>query len=137
MDRRVVWIVLGIAGGFVLLLAAGIASLVLGVLGLVDKSPSHRCGLALVQRSAQAQRLLGSPIVQDGLTTGSTGIDNGVNEEKTTFTVSGPLGKATVESKGVRSDLDSHLQVRIGRDGRSVTIYSGPFDCPELHAARH
>ena len=100
---------------------------------LLDAKPAHVCGLALVQRSPAATQLLGSPIQQHGITGGRTLFSNGEEYERLTFWVRGPLGDAFVISEGSRSPLGSHLDVRIGRNGQSETVYSGPFDCPELH----
>ena len=121
----------------VLLIAVAIAgfvvALVLGIFKLLDRTAAHVCGLALVQRSPAAIKLLGSPIEQQGFTGGRTTNTNGENYERLTFWVRGPLGEAFVVSQGDRSPIGSHLDVRLGRNGVAETIYSGPFDCPELH----
>lgn len=108
-------------------------TLVLSIFKLMDRTAAHVCGLALVRRSPAAIRLLGSPIEQHGFTGGRTRNTNGEGFEHITFWVRGPLGDAFVVSEGDRSPLGSHLDVRIGRNGTGETIYSGPFDCPELH----
>lgn len=107
--------------------------LVLSIFKLIDRAAAHVCGLALVQRSPAAIKLLGSPIEQHGFTGGRTTNSNGDDFERLTFWVRGPLGDAFVVSQGDRSPIGSHLEVRIGRNGSGETIYSGPFDCPELH----
>jgi hypothetical protein len=133
MNQRIVWIVvivvLVVVGTFVGL----ISTFVFALFGLMDRSDAHVCGLAAVQRSPIAARLVGTPIVQKGMTGGSSSTDNGEKKERMTFTVTGPLGEAFVVAEGKSSPLDSHLEVRIGRDQQSETVYSGPFDCPELH----
>jgi Cytochrome oxidase complex assembly protein 1 len=131
--KRIMWIVIFVIVAFVAMLCAGAAALFFGIMKLVDASDAHRCGLAMVQHNPAAIRMLGSPIVQKGFTGGSTSTDNGKEVQDLTFTVSGPLGEATVEAKGTRSQLDSHFEVRLGRNQQSQTIYSGPFDCPALH----
>jgi hypothetical protein len=136
---RVVWIVaavvlavLVVTGAFVVLVAA----FGLTLFRVLDRTPAHVCGLAAVRRSPAAVRLIGSPIAQQGLTGGSSSSANGELEERITFTVKGPRGTAFVVSEGHRSPLASHLDVRFGREQHGQTAYSGPFDCPELHA-RH
>jgi hypothetical protein len=106
---------------------------ILTLFHMMDRSDAHVCGMAAVQSSAAAQRLVGTPIVQKGFTGGSTSSDDGETKERITFTISGPLGEAFVVAEGHRSPLESHLEVRLGREGSSETIYSGAFDCPELH----
>ncbi len=134
VNMRIVWIVT-----FVLLIvvagcvAAG-TTLVMSLLHVMDRSDAHVCALAAARRSPLAAGLLGTPITQKGLTAGSSSSDNGEMHQRITFTVQGPRGEAFVVSEGRRSPLDSHLVVRMGRDQRSVTIYSGPFACPELRA---
>jgi hypothetical protein len=115
------------------LIIAFAGTLVLTIFKVMDRTAAHVCGLALVQRSPAAIRLLGSPIEQHGLTGGRTTNSNGDDLEHITFWVRGPLGDAFVVSEGDRSPIGSHLGVRIGRNGAGETIYSGPFDCPELH----
>lgn len=125
-----------------LLLAFAIVAITVGFVGaltsfifrLIDRTPAHVCGLALVQRSPAAIGLVGSPIAQHGLTGGRTRSSNGEDYQHITFWVRGPSGDAFVASEGVRSPLGSHLDVRIGRKGASELVYSGPLDCPELHA---
>jgi hypothetical protein len=130
---RFIWIAVFASIAIVLLLLAAAGVGVLGLLKLVDNTDSHRCALAIVQHDPDAIKMLGSPIEQKGFTGGSTATNNGALTEKITFTVAGPLGEAAVEANGERSQLDSHLTVRFGRDQQSQTIYSGPFDCPALH----
>ena len=130
---RFIWIVVFISVAIVVAIFGAIALMVLGIFKLVDNSDSHRCGLAIVQHDPNAIRMLGEPIQQKGFTGGSTSTSNGKLTEDLTFTVAGPLGEAAVEAHGVRSQLESHLEVRMGRNGQSQTIYSGPFDCPALH----
>lgn len=132
-NARFIWIVVFISVAIVVAIFGAIALMVLGIFKLVDNSDSHRCGLAIVQHDPDAIRMLGEPIQQKGFTGGSTSTTNGKLTEDLTFTVSGPLGEAAVEAHGVRSQLESHLDVRMGRNGQSQTIYSGPFDCPALH----
>lgn len=131
--KRIIVIVVFVVVAFVAMLCAGAAALFFGIMRIVDASDAHRCGLAIVQQNPAAIRMLGSPIAQKGFTGGSTNTDNGKEVQDLTFTVAGPLGEATVEAKGTRSQLDSHFEVRFGRDQQSQTIYSGPFDCPALH----
>jgi hypothetical protein len=108
-------------------------ALVLTISHLMERRPAHVCGLALVRRSPAAVKLIGSPIQQHGFTGGRTSFSHGDDYERLTFWVRGPLGDAFVVSEGYRSPIGSHLEVRIGRNGQGETIYSGPFDCPELH----
>ena len=133
VNLRVIWIVtfivLVVVGGLV----AVIVTFVLGMFHLMDRTDAHVCGLAAVRRSPVATALLGTPIVQQGLTGGSTSTENGELIQRMTFTAKGPRGTAYVVSEGRRSPLESHLLVKLGRDERAQTIYSGPFDCPELH----
>jgi hypothetical protein len=132
VSMRVVWIVtfvlVVVVAGFI---AVG-ATVVLGVLRMMDRSDAHVCGLAAVRRSPLAAALLGTPIAQRGVTAGSSSSQNGELSERVSFTVEGPRGSAFVIAQGHRSPLDSHLDVRMGRDQRGVTIYSGAFACPEL-----
>ncbi len=116
-----------------ILIVGFVVALVLTIFKLMDRTDAHVCGLALVQRSPAAIRLLGSPIEQHGFTGGRTSKTNGEDLERLTFWVRGPLGDAFVVSEGYRSPIGSHLDVRIGRNGAGETIYSGPLDCPELH----
>lgn len=128
----VFWIVL-IVFLIVVLIAAFVVGLLMLIFKLVDAAPAHVCGLAFVQRSPVALKLLGSPIEQRGVTGGRSNNTNGEENARMTFWVHGPLGDAFVVSEGQRSPIVSHLTVRIGRNGEGETIYSGPFDCPELH----
>ncbi|HEY1653491.1 MAG TPA: cytochrome c oxidase assembly factor Coa1 family protein [Candidatus Tumulicola sp.] len=137
MDSRVAWIVVGVV--LAILLVTGMLVGLAVVLGLtlfrvLDRTPAHECGLAAVRRSPAAVSWLGTPIEQSGITGGSSSSANGELRERITFNVKGPRGKAFVVSEGYRSPLASHLVVRIGRNGYSQDAYSGPFDCPELHA---
>jgi hypothetical protein len=130
---RLIWIVIFVVVGFVALLCAGGVALFFGIMKAIDNTDAHRCALAIVQHDPAAIRMLGNPIVQKGFTGGSTSTDNGKETDDLTFTVSGPLGEATVEAKGTKSQLESHFEVLLGRNQQSQTIYSGPFDCPALH----
>jgi hypothetical protein len=132
-NARIIWIVVFVAVAFVAVLCAGVGAMVIGIFKLMDNTDAHRCGLAMVQHDPAAIRMLGEPIQQKWFTGGTSNSTNGKLEEDLTFTVAGPLGQATVEANGVRSQLESHLVVRMGRDQQSQTIYSGPFDCPALH----
>jgi len=136
LNRRVVVLIVGLVGAVVLFAVAMVVVIALGVLKLMDRTDARVCGLAIVQRSPAAARLAGAPIVQKGFTGGRTSENNGELYERITFTVAGPRGDAFVLSEGTRSPLGSHLTVTIGREQRSQTIYSGPFDCPELHEKR-
>ena len=131
--RRLVVLILTIVFFIAILIAVLVLALVLAIFKIVDRQPAHVCGLALVQRSPVAIKLLGSPIEQRGLTGGRSSSTNGEEYERLTFWVRGPLGDAFVVSEGSRSPIGSHLRVRIGRNGEGQTIYSGRFDCPELH----
>jgi len=133
MNARTVWIVVFVSVAVVLLVVGGIAAFAVGLFKLLDNTDSHRCALSLVQNNQAAIGMLGQPIDQHGFTNGSSNDDNGKLTEHFTFTVAGPLGEATVEADGVRSQLESHLEVRFGRNQQSQTIYSGPLDCPALH----
>ena len=131
--KRLVWIAV-LIGFVVVAIAIGfVVAVTLFIFRVVDQTPAHVCGLAFVQRSPAAIELIGSPIEQHGLTGGRSSSTNGEEDARMTFWVRGPLGDAFVVSEGHRSPLGSHLNVRIGRNGNSVPIYSGPFDCPELH----
>jgi hypothetical protein len=132
-NARFIWIAVFVSVAIAVLLLVAVGAFFLGIFKLMDNADAHRCGLAIVQRDPAAIRLLGQPIAQKGLTGGSSSSDNGKLTEDITFTVAGPLGQATVEASGTRSQLDSHLVIRFGRDQQSQTIYSGPFDCPALH----
>lgn len=132
-NARIIWIVVFAAVALVIAIFTAIVLLVLGIFKLVDNTDTHRCGLALVQQDPAAIRMLGEPIEQKGFTSGKTDTTNGKTTDHLTFTVAGPLGQATVEADGVKSDLESRLEVRMGRDQQSQTIYSGPLDCPALH----
>jgi Cytochrome oxidase complex assembly protein 1 len=132
-NARIIWIVVFAAVAIVVAIIAAVIFMVLGIFKLVDNAGAHRCGLAIVQHDPAAIRMLGEPIQQKGFTGGSTNTTNGKTTEDLTFTVAGPLGEATVEAIGVKSQLESRLDVRMGRNGQSTTIYSGPFDCPALH----
>src|SRR5665213_2952651 len=119
--RKWIWIailaVVLLIGGLV---AAGVA-LFGTVLHMMDRTDSHVCGLAAVKSSPAAIAMLGTPIVQHGLTGGSTNSENGESSERLTFTVEGPKGQAFVVATGNRSPLASHLVVQIGRNGTSTT----------------
>jgi hypothetical protein len=136
INPRVFWIV-GIA--LLVVVIAFVASVVvfaLAILGMMDRSDAHVCGIAAVRSSPAAALWVGTPIAQQGFTGGSSSSENGELTERVTFTVKGPRGSAFVVSEGHRSPLASHLSVVIGRDQRSETVYSGPFDCPDLHRKR-
>jgi hypothetical protein len=135
--RQLIWIAVALAAGLavVLLLVAGLIAV--SVLRMMDRTDAHVCGLAAVRHSPFAVRLVGLPIEQRGFTGGSTSSENGELTESLRFTVGGPRGTAYVASEGRRSPLESHLIVRVGREGQSETIYSGPFDCAELHTRPH
>jgi hypothetical protein len=134
MNARIIWIIVIVV--LVVVLAAGglVALGVFAIFKVMDRTDSHVCGLAYVQKSAAAQELLGTPIAQRGLTGGNSNDTNGDLKEHITFNVFGPKGEAHVIADGERSQLGSHLDVRFGRDQQSQTAYSGPLDCPELHA---
>jgi hypothetical protein len=136
VNRLTVAAIVGVACVIVVFAVGLVVAAFLAVLSIVDRTDAHVCGLAAVQRSAIAHQLLGTPIVQKGFTGGRSSQTNGELYERMTFNVTGPLGEAFVLSQGSRSPLGSHLSVRIGRDQRSWTVYSGPFDCPELHQKR-
>ena len=139
IDARLIWI----AAAAVLLVLAlvgvivGVAlTLATTVFHTMDRTEAHVCALAAVRRSPAAIALVGTPMTQRGATGGSWSSKNGVLRERATFRVSGPHGSVLVRSEGVRSPLVSHLDVRAGNNGSGLPIYSGPFDCPELHAGR-
>ena len=132
INMRVVWIVTFVLLVVVVGCVAAGTTLVLSLLHVMDRSDAHVCGLAAVRRSPRAAAMVGTPIAQSGLTGGSSSSQNGELNERITFTVRGPRGEAFVVAEGHRSPIDSHLEVRMGRDQRSVTVYSGPFSCPEL-----
>lgn len=136
MNRRAVVLIVGIACAVLIFAVAGVAALVFVIFSVVDRTPTHVCGLAFVRRSPAAARLVGSPISQKGFTGGRSSNTNGELYERLTFNVRGSRGEAFVLSEGSQSPLGSHLTVKIGRDQRSETIYSGPLDCPELHERR-
>lgn len=136
MNRRIVFVVVGVVVVVTLFAVALAAGIFLLVFAVVDRTPAHVCGLAIVRRSPAAVRLVGTPIAQKGFTGGRSSENNGELYERITFNVTGPGGDAFVLSEGSRSPLGSHLTVTIGRDQRSETIYSGPLDCPELHEKR-
>lgn len=139
IDPRVIWIV---AAAVLLVLAlvgviVGVAlTFATAVFRTMDRTEAHVCGLAAMRRSPAAIALVGTPMAQRGLTGGSWSSENGELRERVTFTVSGPRGSLFVRSEGMRSELESHLEVRAGRNGNGVLIYSGPFDCPELRARK-
>lgn len=132
--NRIPWILAGIGGLFVLLVAVGVVAGVLGVFRLMDDTQAHVCGMAIASRSPAAIALVGTPMTQNGFTSGRSNLDNGTLVQDVSFRVRGPLAEASVRAVGTRSDFESHLEVTIGRNGTSQTLYSGPFDCPELHA---
>lgn len=136
MNQRIVWIVAGVVLIVTLLFVGVMSAFFFAMFRLMDRSDAHVCGLAIVERSPEAVQLVGTPMQQKGLTGGSTSSDNGESNERMTFTVAGPKGEAFVVAEGHRSPLASHLEVRIGRDREGQTIYSGPFDCPELHQTK-
>ena len=136
INPRVIWIV---AIAVLIVIVAFVASIVafaIALLSMMDRTDAHVCGIAAVRSSPVATALVGTPVAQQGFTGGSTSSQNGELTERITFTVKGPLGSASVVSEGHRSPLASHLNVVIGRDQQSQTVYSGPFDCPELHRTR-
>jgi len=133
VNRGVAGLIVGIVIVVVLFAVGLVVVLVFGIFKLMDRADAHVCGLAYVQRSPAARRMLGTPIVQNGFTGGRSSESNGELYERLTFNVSGPRGKAFVVSEGSRSPIGSHLRVTIGRNGEGQTVYSGPFDCPQLH----
>jgi len=134
MSRKLLAIVFGAVFLFIGAIVALVFALVIGIFKLMDRTDAHVCGMAYVKRSDAAAKLVGAPMEQKGFTGGSSNDTNGELSERITFTVGGPLGEAFVVSEGKRSQLESELTVRIGREGNTQTVYSGPFDCPELHA---
>ena len=135
MNRGLVLAIVGAACAFAAAIVGLGVGLVVLLFRLLDATPSHVCGLAYVKASPIARRLVGTPIEQRGFTGGHSSESNGELSERITFDVSGPLGRAAVLAEGYRSELASRLEVTIGRNGRSQTIYSGAFDCPEMHRA--
>jgi Cytochrome oxidase complex assembly protein 1 len=133
-NRRIVVIVAGAVLALVLIVVLGAGALFVGIFKVMDKTDSHRCGLAYVQKAAGAIDLLGTPIEQRGFTSGSSKDDNGSLRENITFTVSGPLGEGQVQAVGTRSGRTSLLEVLLTQGGHSENIYRGPLDCSELHA---
>ncbi|MGA8532743.1 MAG: cytochrome c oxidase assembly factor Coa1 family protein [Candidatus Tumulicola sp.] len=133
INPRVIWIVAIAVLIVILAFVASIVAFALAMLGVMDRSDAHVCGIAAVRSSPAVTALLGSPIEQQGFTGGSSSSENGELSQRVTFTVKGPRGSAFVVAAGHRSPLASHLDVVIGRDQRSQTIYSGPFDCAGLH----
>ena len=129
------WIWIALIAGILLIvgLVGGVVLMAFSLLGVMDHTDAHVCGLAAVRHSPLAVRMLGRPIVQLGITGGSTSRANGELTEDVRFTVRGPLGTAYVIARGKRSPAESRLDVLLGRNGSSVTIYSGPFDCRALH----
>ncbi len=136
INPRIVWIVAIVVLVVVIAFVASIVAFALALLGMLDRSDAHVCGIAAVRSSPAAAELVGTPIEQHGFTGGSSSTENGEASERVTFTVTGPRGSAFVVAEGRRSPLASHLDVLIGRDQHSRTIYSGPFDCPDLHRRR-
>ncbi len=132
------WIVIGglVLTVLVTALVVGGVALFMGILGMLDRSDAHVCGMAAVKRSAAAIELVGSPMEQTGFSGGSTSYENGTLQERISFDVKGPRGQASVLARGVRSPLTSHLRVQVGRDGSNATVYDGKFDCAELHAPK-
>jgi hypothetical protein len=126
-------ILISLAVGIPILVGAFLAILFFAIYGVLGRSDGHVCGLAAVQQSPTAIGLLGTPIVQKGLTGGTTRTMNGLLVERMTFNVAGPLGGASIIAEGYRSSLESHLLVALRQDDRTQTIYEGPFDCRELH----
>jgi hypothetical protein len=135
--RRVIFLIVGLCMGLVVVLLLGAGALVLTVFKLLDNSDSHRCAMAYLQTNPAAIALLGTPIEQRGFTGGRTSTTNGDTTEDITFNVGGSLAEAAIKAKGERSSFTSHLEVLLGQNGHSQTIYSGPFDCPALHAKPH
>ena len=131
--RRLVVLIVAVVLGILIVVLAMSVVIALSVFRLLDRTDAHVCGLAIVQRSAIAADLIGTPIVQHGITGGRTSASNGDNYQRLTFWVRGPKGDAYVISEGDESPLGSRLTVRIGRNGQGSTIYSGPLDCRELH----
>ncbi len=135
MNRKVGLLV--VAGIVLLAVIIGLGVAIFGMLfHMMDTSDAHVCGLAIAQRSPVAAQLVGTPVVQDGITSGHEDLVNGDTSQRMTFNVRGPKGQASVIAAGTRSKLQSTLTVQIGRDGNNTTIYSGDFDCPELHTAK-
>lgn len=132
INPRVIWIVAIAVLIVIILVVAAIAAFALALLGMMDRSDAHVCGLAEVRKSPAAIALVGTPIRQRGFTGGSSSSENGEMSQRVTFTVSGPRGSAFVVADGHRSPIASHLIVQIGRNQQGQTIYSGPFDCAEL-----
>ncbi|HEX3459227.1 MAG TPA: cytochrome c oxidase assembly factor Coa1 family protein [Candidatus Baltobacteraceae bacterium] len=130
---RLIWILVALGVAVILAAVAMVAVTALTLLHVMDRADAHVCGLAAVRRSPATARMLGTPIEQQGLTAGSTSMDNGEDTERITFTVKGPRGTAFVLARGFHSPLASHLVVTIGRNQRSTVVYSGPLDCAELH----
>ncbi len=133
VNPRVIWVIAIVVLIVIIAFVASIVAFALAILGTMDRSDAHVCGIAAVRSNPAAAQWLGTPIAQQGFTGGSSSSENGELHERVTFTVRGPRGSAFVVSEGRRSPLASHLVVVIGRDQHGETVYSGPFDCPDLH----
>jgi len=136
VSARIIWIIVIVVLVVVLAVVGLIAAGVFAIFGLMDRTDAHVCAMAYAQKSDAVAGLVGKPIVQKGMTGGSSNSSNGETVEHITFTVSGPKGEAQVVADGTKSGVESHLVVRVGREGEGTTVYDGKFDCPALHAAR-
>jgi hypothetical protein len=107
----------------------------------IVKGPAHVCGLSIVQHSAAAIAILGSPITQRGATMGHeqwlTGglLHRPRHMENATFWVGGPKGSATVRAFSERTPNKSSLTVMLLSDApeSSRILYDGPIKCSEWH----
>lgn len=136
MSPRIIWIIVIVVLVVVLAVVGMIAAGVFAIFGIMDRTDAHVCAMEYVRKSDVAADLVGTPIVQKGMTGGSSNTSNGETNEHITFTVSGPKGEAMVVADGTKSGVQSHLTVRIGREGEGRTVYDGKFDCSALHAAK-
>ncbi|MBV8373198.1 MAG: hypothetical protein JOY69_08040, partial [Candidatus Eremiobacteraeota bacterium] len=89
---RVIWIVAVGTAIIIVAFVAAVVALVFAFLGMMGRTDAHVCGLAAVRHSPAAAALVGTPIVQQGFTAGSTSSSNGELRERMTFTVKGPSG---------------------------------------------
>jgi hypothetical protein len=130
------WLPILIVAGIALtiVMIAVISLSVISVFNQVRRTPLHICAIAMVERSPLAAHITGTPQQERGLGSFSNTYSGGVATARETFTLGGPKADITVRAEGRQSTAGSHLTVRIASNGSTHAIYSGPLDCPELHA---
>ncbi len=86
-----------LCGGFVF-------TLVMGVTQFIKSAEPYQDSLAQIQQSAEMQRLLGEPIQDGTFVSGQLSINNDSGEADFQYSVSGPIGSASVHVVATKSE---------------------------------